>query len=136
MDVPRLLDEAGEVAAIVGIDPADPTPPYEQIRRQVEGMVAAGTLRAGHRLPSVRQLATDLGIAPNTAARAYRELEASGWIHTRGRHGSFVAVPPESKPNPDSLASEAAARFAVSTRQLGITPERAIDLVRQALGTS
>jgi DNA-binding transcriptional regulator YhcF (GntR family) len=84
-------------------------------------------------LPSVRQLARDLGIAPNTAARSYRELEQAGWIETRGGHGSFVSKPPDHPGTPLDLASDAARRFALSIRQLGVSPDRALDLVRRAL---
>jgi DNA-binding transcriptional regulator YhcF (GntR family) len=118
---------------IIAIDPGDPTPPFEQIRSQIQAMASAGTLPPGHRLPSVRQLARDLGIAPNTAARAYRELEQSGWIETRGRHGSFVSKPPGRPADPVDLAAAAAERYAISIRQLGLSPERALDLVRRAL---
>jgi DNA-binding transcriptional regulator YhcF (GntR family) len=68
---------------IVSVDPALPVPPYEQIRAQVETMIALGTLPPGTRLPSIRQLAGDLGVAANTVARSYRELETSGLVVTR-----------------------------------------------------
>ena len=60
------------------VDPDDPTPPYEQLRRQVRDLVGGGVLRPGDRLPPLRQLAGDLGLAVGTVARAYRELEADG----------------------------------------------------------
>ena len=65
--------------------------PYEQIRSQVVAHVAAGRLRVGDRLPTIRALATDLGLAPGTVARAYRELEAAGVVTTRRRAGTVVA---------------------------------------------
>lgn len=77
---------------IVGIDDSSPTPPYEQLRAQVVALAASGGLPVGARLPSVRQLADDLGLAPGTVARAYRELERDGNVVTRGRHGTFVAA--------------------------------------------
>lgn len=64
---------------ILEVDPADPTPVYEQLRAQIVQMVAAGTLTAGTRLPTIRQLATDLGIAKGTVARAYEALLRDGW---------------------------------------------------------
>ena len=69
-------------------------PPYEQVRTQVATMAATGVLPVGSRLPTIRQLAKDLGTASGTVARAYRELESDGVITTRGRHGSFVSAPP------------------------------------------
>ena len=67
-------------------------PPFEQIRAQVLAHVAAGRLRAGDRLPTIRALANDLGVAAGTVARAYRELEAGGVVTTRRRTGTVVAA--------------------------------------------
>ncbi len=78
---------------IVVVDPGSHVPPFEQVRGQVAAMVAEGSLPPGQRLPTVRRLAGDLGLAVNTVARAYRELEQEGVVVTRGRHGTFVAVP-------------------------------------------
>jgi DNA-binding transcriptional regulator YhcF (GntR family) len=66
-----------------------PVPPFEQLRQQVAGQVASGALPAGIRLPTVRALAADLGLAVNTVARVYRELEADGVVVTEGRRGTF-----------------------------------------------
>ena len=79
------------MALALAVDPALPTPPYEQIKNQIIEQRSSGELPANHRLPPVRQLAVDLGVAPNTVARAYRELEADGVLQTRGRLGTFVA---------------------------------------------
>ncbi|MEZ5098163.1 MAG: GntR family transcriptional regulator [Nocardioides sp.] len=76
---------------MIALDPSDPTSPYDQVKQQIAAGVADGRLRPGDRLPTVRQLAEDLGLAPNTVARAYRELEAAGVVDTRGRAGTFVA---------------------------------------------
>lgn len=73
------------------IDPASQVPPYEQLRRQVVEQIATGELAVGSRLPAVRRLAGDLGLAPNTVARAYRELESQGYVRTAGRNGTLVA---------------------------------------------
>ncbi len=75
----------------VRIDGGDPTPPFEQLRRQLAGAIQAGTLASGTRLPTVRQLAADLGLAPGTVMRAYAELEASGLVTTRRGLGTVVA---------------------------------------------
>jgi GntR family transcriptional regulator len=72
------------------VDLSSGVPPYEQIRSQVAGHVAAGTLREGDRLPTVRALAADLGVAAGTVARAYRELEAEGLVVGRRRAGTVV----------------------------------------------
>jgi DNA-binding transcriptional regulator YhcF (GntR family) len=112
------------------IDPASSTPPFEQLRRQLLEQIASGELQAGTRLPTVRRLADDLGLAPNTVARCYRELEREGAIETRGRAGTFVAWSSEGS---DREAEQAARSFAERVARLGIDPERAIELVRGAL---
>ena len=71
----------------------DPTPPFEQVRRQLAALVASGALAPDQRLPPVRQLAADLGLAVGTVARAYRELEAAGTVTTRRGAGTRVAAP-------------------------------------------
>lgn len=73
------------------IDAGDPAPPYEQIVVQVVGHIAAGRLAEGDRMPPVRQLAGDLGLAVGTVARAYRELEGRGILRTRRGGGTTVA---------------------------------------------
>lgn len=72
------------------LDLRSATPPYEQIRSQVSSLVAMGDLSPGTRLPTVRSLAADLGIAAGTVARAYKELEAAGIVESRRRGGTIV----------------------------------------------
>ena len=95
----------------VEIDLRSPVPPFEQIRARITDLVAAGELPAGTRLPSVRALAGDLGIAPNTVVRAYRELEAAGVVRTARGKGTVVADAP---PAPDDAAVGAAVERAVA----------------------
>lgn len=95
----------------VQIDLRSPVPPFEQIRARIADLVAAGELPAGTRLPSVRALAGDLGIAPNTVVRAYRELEADGVVRTARGKGTVVADAP---PAPDDAAVGAAVERAVA----------------------
>ena len=95
----------------VEIDLRSPVPPFEQIRARIADLVAAGELPAGTRLPSVRALAGDLGIAPNTVVRAYRELEADGVVRTARGKGTVVADAP---PAPDDAAVGAAIERAVA----------------------
>ncbi len=113
----------------ISVDPAASTPPYEQIRTQVRDAVSAGALAAGAKLPTVRALATDLGLAVNTVARAYRELETDGVIETRGRAGSFVAPQGDAG---QQQAQVAAREFVERARRLGVDDTSALDLVRAA----
>lgn len=92
------------MSAALHVDLRSAVPPYEQIRAQVAGHVAAGALRPGDRLPTVRDLAADLGVAPGTVQRAYRELEATGVVISRRRHGTSVAP---GAPRPASAADGA-----------------------------
>lgn len=116
---------------ILTIDPSSSTPPYEQLRVQIADLVREGTLLPGARLPTVRRLAGDLALAPNTVARSYRALERDEVIHTRGRHGSFIA--PQGTVT-QRLAEAAAQAYAERMRELAIGPDPAIDLVRSAFG--
>ena len=115
--------------SLIDIDASSAVAPYEQVRASVTALVRSGQLPAHTRLPAVRRLAVDLGLAANTVARAYRELEAAGVVETRGRLGTFVV---ESEDRPDE-AREAARAFAVRMGELGVSPERALDLARGAL---
>jgi DNA-binding transcriptional regulator YhcF (GntR family) len=72
------------------IDPRSPTPLYAQIASRVRVAVAAGTLRPGDALPSVRQLAARLRVNPATVVQAYRDLEAEGFVELRQGAGTFV----------------------------------------------
>lgn len=121
-------DSAGALA--IRIDPSSAVPPFEQLRTRIVDDVARGALPAGTRLPTVRRLAEQLGIAPGTVARAYRELEAAGVIETRGRNGTFVSF--DADPLTRRL-QQAAAEFAAQVRDLGIDDEAAVAAVAAAL---
>ena len=81
---------APDLAAQLTVDVGNGTPPYEQVRAQVADLVHAGRLVEGDKLPPVRALAADLGIAAGTVARAYAELETDGLVEGRGRAGTVV----------------------------------------------
>ena len=94
------------------VDPSSGEPPSEQIRRAVADQVAAGTLREGDRLPTVRGLAAELAVAPGTVAKAYKELEAAGLVVGLGRGGTVVTGPPAAIGDDVRLAAEALVRVA------------------------
>jgi DNA-binding transcriptional regulator YhcF (GntR family) len=120
---------------IIEVDTSSPTPPYEQIRGQVATMIASGTLLPGTQLPPIRQLAADLGLAANTVARAYRELEVNGLVLSRVRHGTTVTGVGRAMPRAEvrRRLEEAAQSYAALTRQLGVKPNEAEASVRAAL---
>jgi DNA-binding transcriptional regulator YhcF (GntR family) len=115
------------ITPAVRIDPAAGDAPYAQIRTQIATQVARGTLPAGTKLPTVRALAERLGLATNTVARAYRELEHAGVVTTRGRNGTVV-----SGDGADRAAKEAATTYADAMRSLGFRQDEALELVRRA----
>jgi DNA-binding transcriptional regulator YhcF (GntR family) len=113
----------------IDIDLDAASPPFEQIRTQIADQARAGALPAGTRLPTVRHLADELGVAPGTVARAYKELEADRVIETRGRNGTFVSV------GGDAVAREAfaaAVEFVTRLRRLGLGRAEAIAQVTAA----
>ena len=82
------------LTAMLTVDPADPTPLYAQLDRAIRAAIAAGRLKTGERLPTVRQLAAQLEINANTVAKVYSELEKAGVVATRRGIGTFVREPP------------------------------------------
>jgi len=113
---------------VITIDTTLAEPPYDQVKRQISQLVAAGELHPGDKLPTVRRLAADLDLAPNTVARAYRELEAAGVLDTRGRAGTFVTGDERSR-----AARQAAVEYAQRARELGLSPQEALGLVERYL---
>ncbi|MFV2088799.1 GntR family transcriptional regulator [Micromonospora sp. LOL_021] len=111
----------------------DPTPPYEQLRRQLVELIRYRALAPGDRLPPVRQLAADLGLAAGTVARTYRELEVAGLVTSRRGGGTRVAAAPPAGPGPDEMLRHHAAAFVRETRQLGVDDTQIISAVARAL---
>ncbi|WP_157436006.1 GntR family transcriptional regulator [Actinospica robiniae] len=125
-----------ESAPILRLDLSSPVPPYEQLREQLAGLISTGVLAGGTRLPPVRQLAADLGLAGGTIARAYRELEQAGLITGQGRRGTFVCAKTESGQEEQAryqALSTAADNLAATARQLGLTDDAALAALRTAL---
>ena len=76
---------------MIRLDYRDARPIYEQVRDGLRSMMVTGVLAAGDKLPSVRSLATELAINPNTIQRAYTQLEAEGYVYTVSGRGTFVS---------------------------------------------
>lgn len=116
------------------VDTASQVPPYEQIRAQLAALIRTGRLTEGERLPTVRQLAADLGLAPGTVARAYRELEAAELIRTRRGAGTRVAaLPSEPRAHDVDQLTTLARDFTSAARALGANTEDILTSVRDAL---
>jgi DNA-binding transcriptional regulator YhcF (GntR family) len=114
----------------VQVDRDSDVAPFEQIRVGVVAAIGAGELAPGDRLPTVRALADELGLAPNTVAKAYRALEADGVVETRGRHGTRVALDADATYRAGIAAARA---YAERVMDLGLEPDTAIALVTRAL---
>ena len=110
-------------------------PVYRQIMDQVLGAMASGRLASGDQLPTVRQLAVDLSINPNTVIRAYRELEIRGFLDTHQGSGTFITPQPVQQDNEerqrklDAIVSDAIARAGAE----GFTAQQVLDRLRELL---
>ncbi|WP_432976063.1 GntR family transcriptional regulator [Dactylosporangium sp. CA-233914] len=112
------------------IDAGSGVPPYEQLRVQVARRIQDRSLVVGARLPTIRSLASELGLAVNTVARAYRELEDAGLIETRGRSGSFVAAAGVAALE---RVRAAAAEYAAVVAAAGLDAEEGLRIAEAAL---
>ncbi|MFC7402416.1 GntR family transcriptional regulator [Citricoccus sp. GCM10030269] len=103
------------------------TPPTAQIRDQIRGLIVSGRLAVDERLPSVRQLAKDLDVAPGTVAKAYKALEAEGFLTTRSRGGTRVSRTATTTPRP---VLEAARQLAETSARLGTDLDETVRILR------
>lgn len=119
---------------IIDVDANAATPAYEQIRQQITTMIQAGTLAEAAQLPTIRQLAADLRLAPGTVARAYTELERAGLVSSRKRRGTVVTahgdLPLAAR---QGQLDEAARAYALAVRRLGIGKTDAVHAARAQL---
>jgi DNA-binding transcriptional regulator YhcF (GntR family) len=117
----------------ISVDTSSPVPPFEQIRAALADLIVLGELEPGASLPSVRQLANDLGLAAGTVQRAYTELATAGLAVARSRRGVVVADPADrvtTPPEPDRLVLRAQ-RFVARCRLEGFDDD---DIRRAVLG--
>ncbi|MFY1621810.1 GntR family transcriptional regulator [Micromonospora sp. WMMD723] len=118
----------------IRINPSSAVPPFEQVRQQIAELIRWGVLAEGQRLPTVRQLAADLGLANGTVARAYQELEAAGLVVTRRAAGTRVASAAVLQPDARLEALTLRAReFVTAGRLLGAGDEELTDALAAAL---
>jgi len=116
----------------LAVDPDLDAAPFQQIVGQLRAFIERGELRPGDALPTVRQLAGDLGVAPNTVARAYAELQDEGWLSSDGRRGTSVAArTPAGDPRARVRAlRDDVARFVKGLAHRGYSREEVADALR------
>lgn len=117
---------------IVHIDSQSALPVFEQLRSQIERLIASGQLRPGMKLPPIRQLSNDLGLARGTVNKVYDALSREGLVQTAGRHGTIVLDNPTTRTTADDLAA-AADTLALVVRQLGLDDPTAHAALDEAL---
>lgn len=116
---------------ILHVDPSLALPVYEQIRSQVVRMALSGTLASGTRLPTIRQLANDLGLAKGTVAKAYALLEQDKVVESQGRKGTFVTGRTASTTLDATALAELALAYTTAVRQLGGSADDAVGAVHE-----
>lgn len=121
----------------IRLEPTSAVPPYEQVRHQIADLIRHGLLPAGTKLPPVRQLAADLGVANGTVARAYQELDAAGLVITRRAAGTRVATTTTLSPEARAEALTGRAQeYVLAARQLGASDVELREAVNDALAES
>src|SRR5882757_8154187 len=110
-------------------------PVYRQLIDQVRSGTASGTLAAGDQLPTVRQLAVDLAINPNTVLRAYRELELGGLLETQQGTGTFITQKKVKRDQAERARqlNHLAGEFAARAGAAGFTVEELLDVLRELM---
>lgn len=118
---------------MIKLDMQNRKPIYEQLKEQILRLTMLGILSADEKLPSVRSLARDVGINPNTVQKAYQELERDGIIYTVGGKGSFVAGDDESVHHRREKALDAVSASVKQACNSGCSEEEIIERVRESI---
>jgi GntR family transcriptional regulator len=117
---------------LISINTSDPRPIYIQIMDEIRRAIVLETLRPEDPIPSVRQLATELRVNPNTVAQAYRELERSGLVYVRRGQGTFVSPGGPNEGERRALIEGVASRALTDAHRHGIGIEELIEAIRQS----
>lgn len=114
------------------VDPDSGVAPWRQVRDQLLHLMRVGELPVGALLPSIRQLARDLGLSVGTVARVYRELETAGLLHTARRAGTVVAAVPQPETDVATALDDAATHYVLAAKALGVNSHHAVQAVLHA----
>ena len=116
---------------MISLNYRDSRPIYEQIKDGFKKLIATGAIGAGEKLPSVRALATQLSINPNTIQRAYAELESEGYTYSIPGKGSFAAPRSEADRARKAELKEHFRTLAAELRSLGVSEEELCALIKE-----
>ena len=115
------------------VDFASRVPIYEQLCTNIIKLASAGVIKSGDKLPSVRILASQLGVNPNTVAKAYRELENNGYIFSTVGRGSFLTDKLSENSAQKMLAVEEFEKAVVNAQTFGVSKEQLITIIYNTL---
>lgn len=123
---------------LIAVDSSLDIAPYQQIEEQIRAAIQRGELNPGALLPTVRQLADDLNVAPNTVARAYADLAEEGWLISEGRRGTRIAehIPTTDKRVRTNVLRESLERVVSSLLARGYAGSEILTEVRRLLNSS
>ncbi|HET7321870.1 MAG TPA: GntR family transcriptional regulator [Longimicrobiaceae bacterium] len=121
---------------LITIDPDDARPIYVQIVDEVRRARVLGTVRPDEALPSVRQLAMELRVNPNTVQQAYRELEREGIAYVRRGQGTFVAEGAVNGKERHAMARGVAERALIDAHRNGLGAEELVETIREVAGAN
>lgn len=114
------------------IDTESPIPVYQQIKNQLKGMIISKELSKGVKIPSIRNLASMLGVSINTVARAYYELEKEGFLKLDGRRGSEIINNPEPNENQKKeFLIKLTEEYLLRTKEFLYTKEEILKIVKE-----
>jgi len=119
---------------MIHIDYQDKRPIYEQVVERIQTLIVKGVFAPDMKLPSVRNLAVELSINPNTIQRAYAELENSGFIYTIKGRGNFVSARDKYMDNEKKLAIDSVKKSAMQAKELGISKVQIAEVITEIYG--
>ncbi|MGN1145994.1 MAG: GntR family transcriptional regulator [Acetatifactor sp.] len=111
------------------LDYRDKRPIYEQVQEKLERLITSGALESDFKMPSVRSLAIELSVNPNTIQRAYTQLEQEGYIYTVSGRGSFVAPAEEWRDSKQKKLLDEWSELTIQVMESGITKERLLQKI-------